>query len=354
MISPTTRRMSPASILSANQRRTTTARHHPKRLRSLGNIRGLSPEEPTKQGSYYAASIAYYGHVNDLNPVARRSDDGYFCGCPRLTSTAHRDPSEWANRDSGALRQISRRSNSIDATEGEFQPTNQIVDFYPESITPTSGSFRINFEDVEQGADHDMDAIATYHYTVNDDNTVTVNIASDYAAGSIIQHMGYVISGTDADGTYLEVRDSDTSDGSDVDYFLDTPHTIDALPLTASRTFTPSGTSGATLMKDPSGTRPNGAVLSMRKMPTAPRTACQVAPSGTRMATTEPDNYFLVTNALTLKDQLSKAFDEVLDRTGSASTVALTSGSITGNTKAYQARFRSRLDRPDTRFSDSL
>ena len=72
------------------------------------------------------------------------------------------------------------------------------------------------------------------------------------------------------------------------------------------------------------------------------------------MATTEPDNYFLVTNALTLKDQLSKAFDEVLDRTGSASTVALTSGSITGNTKAYQARFRSRLDRPDTRFSDSL
>jgi type IV pilus assembly protein PilY1 len=47
-----------------------------------------------------------------------------------------------------------------------FTPTNTIVDFYVESISSTSGTFRVNFEDVEQAADHDMDAIATYTYQV--------------------------------------------------------------------------------------------------------------------------------------------------------------------------------------------
>ena len=64
-----------------------------------------------------------------------------------------------------------------------------------------------------------MDAIARYQYTVNLDGTVTVTMASDYAAGGIIQHMGYVISGTTEDGTDPEVRDSDTGSGSDMIIF---------------------------------------------------------------------------------------------------------------------------------------
>ena len=51
--------------------------------------------------------------------------------------------------------------------------------------------------------------------------------------------MGYIISGTTADGTYLVVRDVDTAEGSDVNYYLDTPqHAGAALPLTNSTTFT--------------------------------------------------------------------------------------------------------------------
>ena len=50
-----------------------------------------------------------------------------------------------------------------------------------------------------------------------------VTVTSAYAAGGIVQHMGYVISGTTHDGIYLVVRDLDTGDRGDVDYFLDTP-----------------------------------------------------------------------------------------------------------------------------------
>ena len=39
----------------------------PKTVTSLGKVRGLCPEEPTKQGSYYSAAVAYYGHNNDVN-----------------------------------------------------------------------------------------------------------------------------------------------------------------------------------------------------------------------------------------------------------------------------------------------
>ncbi len=41
----------------------------PKSVSGFGNIRGLCPQEPTKQGGYYSAAVAYYGRTHDLNPV---------------------------------------------------------------------------------------------------------------------------------------------------------------------------------------------------------------------------------------------------------------------------------------------
>lgn len=162
--------------------------------------------------------------------------------------------------------------------KNKFQPTNTIVDFFVEKITPTQGVFRINYEDVEQGADHDQDAIVEYYYQVQDaaGNPVTdpalgtqvaVTLNSISASGSIIQHLGYVISGTTKDGTYLEVRDSDTGTGvsddvgTDKDYYLDTPPGEDPggawkdnthLPLTTTRIFYPgTGAATASLLKNP-------------------------------------------------------------------------------------------------------
>ena len=112
-----------------------------------------------------------------------------------------------------------------------------------------------------------MDAIATYEYVVNG-GSVDITVTSDYAAGSLIQHLGYVISGTDRDGIYFEVRDHDTATVNDPDYFLDTPDAFNgtppapnsgadswkdgvALPLVHKRTFNPGSTPGAEVLKDP-------------------------------------------------------------------------------------------------------
>ena len=264
-----------------------------KSVSSFGNIRGLAPSDPTRQGSYSAAELAYWGRITDLRTdQAGRQNTGFYSVAlaPPLPTIEICNPTPCTPTSSKVTIVPFAKSvggSSISAATGSFQPTNQIVDFYVDIIKNTDASnmdsainggrpyyrFRINYEDVEQGADHDMDAIAIYDIWLNSNNTVSINVISEYAAGGIMQHMGYVISGTSADGTYLVVRDTDTAVGSDPDYFLDTPRvtglTNNALPLTftgitigtpcvnsttnfACRTFTPASTStSALLLNDP-------------------------------------------------------------------------------------------------------
>lgn len=344
----------------------------PKTISSFGNIRGLAPEEPTKQGSYYAASVAYYAQITDLNTAADDQKMNTF-------SVALASPLPQIdipiNGQTVTLVPFAKSvaGSSISAAKGSFQPTNTIVDFYIDTITPTSGRFRINFEDVEQGADHDMDAIAEYSYAVNDngtldtsDDTVTIEVTSTYAAGGITQHMGYVISGTTEDGTYLEVRDCDTANSagsgtcvgnnpsSDPDYFLDTPPgvwastaTVDPwdddlpLPLTTSREFTPDTIgAAATFLKNPLWYAAKyGFFDESVEGATVNNLPDSVEYDSATDGDDDPDNYFLVTNALTLSEKLNKAFQDIVGVTTSAAAVATNSTRLDTNTMVYQASF---------------
>jgi type IV pilus assembly protein PilY1 len=341
-----------------------------KTVNSFGNIRGLSPEEPTKQGSYYAASVAYFGNKTKVtSPVAMPTN-----GTKQNVQTfavALASPLPRIEIPISALNKTvtfvpfakSVGGLSISATQGAFQPTNQIVDFYidkirnvtgfPTDATVNSGrpyyKFLINFEDVEQGADHDMDAIAEYTIFLNADNTIQVKVESTYASGSIIQHIGYVVSGSTADGTYLVVRDSDTDAGSDPDYFLDKPYeypaTNIALPLSNSRTFTAGANPSAAFLKhDPLwyAAKWGGFTdLSTSKddLPNQTSEWDKKAADGTIGQDGNPDNYFLVTNAGKLKDQLRSAFAEISERVTSASAVAQNSTRLDTDSMIFQARF---------------
>lgn len=305
-----------------------------KDVSSFGNIRGLAPEEPTKQGSYYAASVAHYGRITDINPATGTQNVNTFAVALASPLPKIEIP---VGTSKVTLVPFAKSVGGCLGADGTFKATNQIVDFYVDSLTPTSGRFRVNFEDVEQGADHDMDAIVIYEYTVSG-NTVNVKLTSEYAAGCIIQHAGYVISGTTSDGIYLEVRDKDTAEDSDPDYVLDTPNTDDALPLVATRSFVAGSTPGADILKDPlwyaakwGGFKEGASGNNM------PDNASEWDEDGDGV----PDNYFLVTNALTLSQQLSKAFQDIVARVASASSASVNSGSINSTSKLYQAKFNS-------------
>ena len=335
-----------------------------KQVQGLHNIRGLAPEEPTKQGGYYSASVAYFGRTTDLHDAS--GDQKVETLAVALASPLPKIEIPVGGQavtlvPFGKSPGGEVGTNKISAAKGSYQPTNQIVDFYVTQVSNTNEGnkdlgvnggrpyyrFSINFEDVEQGGDHDMDAIVDYTIAVTADDKIEVSLDSTYAAGSIVQHMGYVISGTTADGTYLEVRDKDTAATSDPDYFLDTPPGVlpgtadgwddnNPLPLQATRVFTPSGGAAATVLKDPlwyAAKWGGFKDLNNNGRPDAGEWDARQAGS--------PDNYFRVTNPIQLQQQLAAAFEAVANKADAGTAVAVNGLSTRTATTVFQATFDS-------------
>lgn len=317
-----------------------------KRVSSLAKLRGLAPEEPTKQGSYYSAAVAYYGKTTDLNPAKGNQTVDTFVVA--LASPLPRISITNGSNQTVTLVPFSKSvgGSSIDAAKGKFQPTNQIVDFYVEKVEPGYAKFRINFEDVEQGADHDMDVIAEYEVKTEANGTVTVNVTPRYQAGGIKQNMGYVISGTNRDGVYLVAQDEadnpayylNVPSGKDAGYCDKSPMPADCGSLskmneTSKQNFSPANTGSAvTDLKGPLWYAAKWGAFRDFDQDNLPKAKIEWDANPADNNDT-PEAYFLVQNPLKLRQALSRAFDSILDRTASASNI--TSNSTSSSTDKY-------------------
>lgn len=338
-----------------------------KTVSSFGNIRGLSPEEPTKQGTYYSAAVAYYGNTHDIS--AADGDQK-----PKTFSVALSSPLPRiafpVNGRTVSLVPFSKTVSGVGVDPaGTFQPTNQIVGFYVEKIANIPGAptdstvnggrpyakFRISYEDAEQGNDYDMDAISSYEISANADNTISVHLKSEYAAGSANQHMGYVISGTSQDGLYLEVVDladgSSSTPSSSTLYRFNTPPGLNpgacgvtsppaacnSLPIETTRTFQTGTNAAGIVLKDPLWFAAKYGGFNDTNNSGTPDQTTEWDANGDGV----PDNYFLVTNALGLKAQLQKAFDAIIAASRPSGGVSASGARyVVGGTLAYQAKFR--------------
>lgn len=329
----------------------------PKQINSLSYARGLSPEEPSKRGTYYASGVARYGALNSIagnadgrNPVMTYSV-ALASPLPEIRiPIPGTTPVRYATVVPFAK---SVRSNfNPPINPSIFTPTNPLVDYYIDTIANTGAAdtdmtvnggrpyaeFRINFEDMEVGSDWDMDTIVKYTVAVQQDNTLKVDLSTDFKAGSTVQHHGYVITGTTKDGTYMVVDDTQNAG---VFYDLNTPAGRDpgycigrvndnqckGLPKTSSRTFTLSAAgSEGDFLRDP--------LWYAAKYGRPPSFAWDEDGDG------EPDNYFLVTNAGTLKEQLEKAFSQIIADTQNSGGVAASGARVTEGFMAYVPSFK--------------
>lgn len=345
-----------------------------KQVDDLGWVRGLAPEEPTKYGSYYAASVAHHAKTTDLRNdlTGKQALDTFTVA---LASPLPRIEAKLPNGRVISLVPFAKtvaynHKEAVNRNKGQFQPTDQIVDFYVTEIANSSAEdadpsknggryyakFQINFEDVEQGADHDMDAVIEYTVAANANNTLTVDTRVAYNAEGWDQRLGYVISGTTKDGIYLEVQNrTDNNKG----YFLNTPPGKDPgfcnnyndnntastgtptecrnLPTTTtSRTHSPSTTrAAATLLESPLWYAAKWGGFVDKNQNDKPDLDIEWDADGDGV----PDTYLLVQNPLKLKESLRKSLDNIANRSSSASNISANSTSISSNARLYQAVF---------------
>lgn len=312
-----------------------------KNVTGFSNIRGLCPEEPTKQGSFYPASIAYYGNIafrdnftgnkpfniktysvalaSPIPDIAVKIGGNTVRIAP-LGKSVSGCNAVYTNCAQKCTLTRNAQGNLIisNCQSGSFCPTNQIVDFYVDTMNYDSNGnltyarFRVNFEDVEQGADHDMDAIVLYEIQPIGSNQVRVRLTSEYAAGCIDQVLGFWISGTTEDGQWLVVRDNDaTTDG-------DTPAVVGTnMTLTWERTFTISG-SAAGQLKPPLWYTAKWGGFDDQNGNNIPDLQSEWDKDGDGV----PDTYFYVVNPLKMEQELERAFSDILRRASSGATVA--------------------------------
>jgi type IV pilus assembly protein PilY1 len=295
---------------------------------SFGNIRGL-PEEPTKQGTYNSSAVAFYGNANTI-------------------TTTNQSVKTFAIALSSPLPRIQMPVGSGTVTlvpfgkvvTGNPDVTMQITGFFVQAMYNMPGQvkdttkngglpqaiFRVIFDDGGQGADYDVDSSVLYTVTVKSDSTLDVQLTRNYANAGYESHMGYTIAGTTKDGIYLEV----TGGGSNnTKYVLDTPtgkapgacsDTSKCSLLTATgatRNFSPSNTTLVTNLQNPLWYAAKWGGFD------ATTSTAPVSGKWDSLKSGTPDNYFLVTNATTLKDQLAKAFNQILQNNSSIARPAV-------------------------------
>ena len=235
--------------------------------------------------------------------------------------------------------------------DGVRKPTNTIVDFYVEQIVNLPGQqfdstinagrpyavFRINYEDVEQGNDHDMDAIVRYLIIANAvwhrDGTLNSEYhrcaAQTWASSGPANHEDASISMCaipirTAPRGYARILPTRSAGGCN-------RHAAAAAIAVAGQLhayLTPGGTGGATILENP--------LFYAAKYGAPTPTANDVDGDGV------PDNYFLVTNPATLRAQLDKAFADIIANSQPTASVATsTPRFVPGATLAYEASYRS-------------
>ncbi len=351
-----------------------TSKYVPK----LSLIRGLCPEEPTKQGSYYTAALAYFGKTGFKSVTGKPNVTTYavalaspiadfkikagrgtvtivptgksVSGCLSVRS-ACADKCPDMSYDSGTV-SAPGYGLIIGACQSDaFCPTNQIVNFFVEDVrydtsstppTVTYLSFRVNYEASEQGADHDADAAVKYEVCTQaainkygscagslGDN-IQVKLSVNYGAGCIDQVLGFIISGTSEDGTYLPVKDGDVPDFATGD----TPLIVANMPKAWSKTFTPNNTP-TDFLKNPLWYAAKWGGFTDGNGNGIPDLVSEWA----RNDGVDPDNYYLAVNPLKLEQQLDDALTDIVEKTSSGTAASILNNSEGSGATLLQAIF---------------
>lgn len=341
-----------------------------KTLADLSNAKGICPEGPSLKGTYFIAGLAYSNQTVDLRPGYQTLRNTRWGN----SSTGNYNPNYAARQPMGTytvalaeslpkleipvsggkitfLPACMAQSNTPSAAIDSSTPPNLLLtnDWRVCSLTDmkvlswnmsggnvTSGQLEISWEDSTWGNDYDLDGKELIDFCVGSacggstaSNQIKITSKVDYAAAGHALRFGYSVTGSNADGTYLDIL---RKGGVNVT----APVIADMSGVTGERSHTFTlGASTAKLLENP--------LWYAAKYGSADYLSgnWDVKNNQTGAAGSDgvPDNFFKVTNPAGLYDALGKVFEAAASADASASAIATNSTRLDTNTHVYQALF---------------
>lgn len=245
----------------------------------------------------------------------------------------------------------------------------QLVNFrvISQSTDGKQGTFFMNYENAPAGSDYDNDMKGLLSYIVTG-NTIKIIMHQTGSSAGATQNMGYIIDGVTDAGTHYLLSNNNlllgtqqggatfstltttainngcrlagfvtdpTTVANELCFYLQAGAASTRSYMRGVRTHT-AGTSATNSLNSPLYYAAKWGGYKDKNNDGVPQ-----AGEWDNDNDGVPDTYFPVTDAGTLGDQLTKAFNEIVDRNASASSASVNSGSISTLSRVYQAKFNS-------------
>ncbi|WP_081616693.1 pilus assembly protein [Thiobacillus thioparus] len=330
-----------------------------KTLADLKNAKGICPEGPSLKGTYFIAGLAYSNQTVDLRPLYK-ADRTNRWGDP---SKGNYKPDYAARQPMGTYtvalaESLPKLEIPVSGGTISFLPACQansdpnatastsgwrvcsLTDMKVLSLNMSggnivSGQLEMSWEDSTWGNDYDLDGKELIDFCVGtacspavSSNEFKITAQTNYAQAGHTLRFGYTVTGSDADGTYLDIL---RPGGQNFTSIATRPGTVTGPTY---RTFD-LGSSAAKLLENP--------LWYAAKYGSADYLSgnwdVKNNKTGAAGADGVPDNYFKVTNPAGLYDALGKVFEAAATADASASAIATNSTRLDTNTHVYQALF---------------
>ncbi|MDR2611337.1 MAG: hypothetical protein LBG06_00310 [Deltaproteobacteria bacterium] len=140
----------------------------PKALASLGDVKGLCPAEPAREGGYATTAVAWYAHTRSLSPPAAAGVAASRGRPLELFAVSLPDTYPEISFDLGDGRSVSVLPAAETGRDLLLGFINYyVVDWQTDSTgLPFYIKIVANFEDAFEGSDFDRDALGTYEFSL--------------------------------------------------------------------------------------------------------------------------------------------------------------------------------------------
>lgn len=314
-----------------------------KSVSSLGAAKGICPMAGAEQGSYRIAGIAWWAHTHDIRATGSHA----LNGTQKVDTYAVQMSTGHPKLEITVPGTTSQKVIIIPACQNQsksYYPCT-LVDFKlvaPPTTTnnTTTGKAIVAWEDSLQGSDFDLDIGESINFSVTS-GQVMVTTSVPFANLGNQVGVGYILSGTTADGVHIHSGDNGFASPPGMNGTVCT--SCNKADVRTSGLYNLTANATASFLQDPmwyaakwggfQDKNGNGIPDLQSEWDAKNNTTGQLGADGI------PDNYFYAANPSQLEAALDRTFLDILQRTSSGTAAAVVSTTARGEGAVYQAYF---------------